>query len=324
MLYNYEVCFIYDGLEQYDKSIENFSYMIHSVLKKIPVDIKSYVFFPSKDILEKFRLFNKGVVKDNFIKELRNSDNQTTEAYCENILKAMIQIKPKYIFSLSSILGRAITAWLGVKLKTGVVADAVDINFDLKSTHMIYTRATNYDSLLSNVMINTFPEVASLRSKIQGHELNYNLCNLLNLQIASSSNSSKEGRINILKLHNVQRCIGRNKVVIGVGRGVTAEALQVIKKFTYQFNIPLMCSKPLTENGIFPMDRQIGQSGSSIFSDVYIAVGISGATQHLVGTLNCKRIIAINNNPEAVIHKYSDISLLNDAAIVFNTMLSLR
>lgn len=103
------------------------------------------------------------------------------------------------------------------------------------------------------------------------------------------------------------------KVVIGIGRGVYGgDSLESILQLAEILNAPIGGSKVADELGLIPREKRIGASGSSIEADIYIAIGISGSSQHLEGIKGVKHVVAINNDPSAAIFQRCDIGIVGD------------
>lgn len=103
------------------------------------------------------------------------------------------------------------------------------------------------------------------------------------------------------------------KVVIGIGRGVQGkDEFDSIVKLAEIVNAPIGGSKVADELGLISREKRIGSSGSSIEADIYIAIGISGSSQHLEGIKGVKHVIAINNDPSAAIFQRCDIGIVGD------------
>jgi electron transfer flavoprotein alpha subunit len=103
------------------------------------------------------------------------------------------------------------------------------------------------------------------------------------------------------------------KVVVGGGRGVgSAEGFGIIEELAGLLGAAVGCSRVVTSAGWRPHADQVGQTGTKISADLYIACGISGATQHIAGAKGAKRILAINSDPEAPILAAADYAVIGD------------
>ncbi len=103
------------------------------------------------------------------------------------------------------------------------------------------------------------------------------------------------------------------KVVVSGGRGVgSSEAFDIIEELAGLLGGAVGCSRVVTSAGWRPHADQVGQTGTKISADLYVACGISGATQHIAGAKGAKKILAINSDPEAPIFASADYAVIGD------------
>ncbi|MEF8808704.1 electron transfer flavoprotein subunit alpha/FixB family protein [Natronomonas sp.] len=102
-------------------------------------------------------------------------------------------------------------------------------------------------------------------------------------------------------------------VLVSIGRGIEEEEnLPLVEELADALGATLSSSRPIVDNGWLPKNRQVGQSGKVVEPDVYIAIGISGAVQHVAGMKGADTIIAINTDPNAPIYDIADYGIVDD------------
>jgi electron transfer flavoprotein alpha subunit len=102
-------------------------------------------------------------------------------------------------------------------------------------------------------------------------------------------------------------------VIVSVGRGIgDQENLKLVEALAAALGAELAASRPICDAGWLPMERQVGSSGQTVAPKLYLAVGISGAIQHLVGMKGAATVIAINKDPDAPIFDVADIGVVGD------------
>jgi electron transfer flavoprotein alpha subunit len=101
--------------------------------------------------------------------------------------------------------------------------------------------------------------------------------------------------------------------IVSVGRGIKGqEHLKIAQDLATALGAEIAASRPICDAGWLPMDRQIGSSGQTVAPKLYVALGISGAIQHLVGMKGSRTIVAINKDPEAPIFEIADFGIVGD------------
>lgn len=103
------------------------------------------------------------------------------------------------------------------------------------------------------------------------------------------------------------------ELIVSVGRGIKEkENIHIVEELAKALGAELAASRPICDNGWLPMERQVGSSGQTVAPKMYLAVGISGAIQHLVGMKGAKTIVAINKDANAPIMEVADIGVVGD------------
>ena len=107
--------------------------------------------------------------------------------------------------------------------------------------------------------------------------------------------------------------ISEAEFIVSIGRGIEEEEnLDMVRELADTLGATMASSRPIVDNGWLPQNRQVGQSGKVVTPDVYIAIGISGAVQHLAGMSGSDTVVAINEDPDAPIFDVADYGVVGD------------
>jgi electron transfer flavoprotein alpha subunit len=102
-------------------------------------------------------------------------------------------------------------------------------------------------------------------------------------------------------------------IIVSVGRGIKEKGnIPIVEELAKALGAELAASRPICDSGWLPMERQVGSSGQTVSPKMYLAVGISGAIQHLVGMKGAKTIVAINKDANAPIFEVADYGIVGD------------
>src|SRR5207248_1054906 len=101
--------------------------------------------------------------------------------------------------------------------------------------------------------------------------------------------------------------------IVSVGRGIKEQAnIALAQKLAEAIGAEIAASRPICDAGWLPMERQVGSSGQTVAPKLYLALGISGAIQHLVGMKGANTVVAINKDPDAPIFEIADYGIVGD------------
>jgi electron transfer flavoprotein alpha subunit len=119
--------------------------------------------------------------------------------------------------------------------------------------------------------------------------------------------------INRKPIETVFPKIENEKILVSVGRGIgSKENVEVVYDFAKTIGAGIACSRPVVDNGWLPHELQVGLSGKVVAPKIYIALGISGSIQHIVGMQSSEYIIAVNKDEFAPIFKVSHLGIVGD------------
>ncbi len=220
--------------------------------------------------------------------------------------------KPTLVLLPATRRGKALAAKLGAKLNAGVFNDASEINIEqgkVQAKHMVYGGlAIGEERIVSPVAVvsvgaGVFQPVVPDTSRV-GETI------VTDFIAPKTPINCTEVRVK----QSERVDLGKARVVVSVGRGIgSKENIQLAEKLSQAIGAELGCSRPLAENEKWmEHERYVGISGIMIKPDVYLALGISGQIQHMVGANGAQVIVAVNKDKNAPIFQYADYGIVGD------------
>jgi electron transfer flavoprotein alpha subunit len=213
-------------------------------------------------------------------------------------------------------LGREVAPRVAARLGAGLCMDCVEVKFDSQEGTFVQTRPVfggkamaEIASLPGIVQVDTIRQKSMsrfvLRSERKGE--------IIDLQDRFDDGPFKTKLIDRNTEEESGVSLENAKIVVAGGGGIGGkEGFELIKELCRLLKAAPGASRVPVDEGWMPHSTEIGQTGAIISPEVYVAIGISGATQHITGILGSKRIVAINKDPEANIFKVSDLGVVAD------------
>ncbi len=212
------------------------------------------------------------------------------------------------IILANNTTGKAIAPRLSVKLQAGLVAGVESIP---TNTQPFTIRKKVYTGkAYNNVIVKTPKKILTLFQNSFGLVENPQEANIENLDI-----STAESEIKLIEVNKVtgKILLQDAEIVVSAGRGLKApENWGIVEDLAKILNAATACSRPVSDEGWRPHSEHVGQTGKIIAPNLYFALGISGAIQHLGGVSSSKCIVAVNTDKDAPIFEAADYGIIGD------------
>ena len=212
------------------------------------------------------------------------------------------------IFS-NNVDGKAIAPRLSVRLKAGLVAGAVALPDT--SNGFVVKKIVFSGKAFANILVNTAIKIISLSPNAYKIAAGEGVADVVIFN--ATVNTPKVKVINSTKASG-EIPLTEAEIVVSAGRGMKGpENWGMVEELAKTLHAATACSRPVADANWRPHNEHVGQTGYSIAPNLYIAIGISGAIQHLAGVNRSKVIVVINKDPEAPFFKAADYGIVGDA-----------
>jgi len=306
-------------LEQRNGSIKKSSIEVVSVAVKLAAklnaQIEAVVLGNSVENIKS--VAEHGIESVTFFKN-DNLKEYSSSAYTKIFTKHISDNAFTEVFISNTALGKDLAPRISAKLDCGLVMDCTAL--DVEGTDIIATRPIFAGKMLMKQKLTSNVKVFNLRPNAFGiSEVNAVSLKLdtkevgdLDLSVKTVEVKKNEGKLDVAEAD----------IIVSGGRGLKGpENFHLIEKLANELNAAVGASRAVVDAGWRPHSEQVGQTGKTVSPNLYIAVGISGAIQHVAGMRSSKYIVAINKDKDAPIFQIADYGMVADAFEVLPSLI---
>ncbi|MGD0177686.1 MAG: FAD-binding protein [Candidatus Bathyarchaeia archaeon] len=251
-----------------------------------------------------------------YLVEDERLEKYRTQPYAIAMEEVVRKFKPEALLVGGTIRGRDLAGSAATFLETGLIADCTALDVDMETGTFMGTRPDYGGNLMSTIICpKNRPTMASVRPRVMkslppeqnrdGEIVHFDL-NLKDTDVNTDV-------LEFVPIEKVDVRLEDAQVIVSGGRGLGAgKNFQLIEELAKTLQAQVGASRAAVRAGWISPEHQVGQTGLTVRPRLYIAVGISGAIQHIVGIMNADYIVAINRDPEAPIFKMANFGIVGD------------
>lgn len=242
-------------------------------------------------------------------------EDYQTDSYASVMEKVIKQAMPQVVLLGQTSIGRDLAPSLAFRLETVATMDCVALEVDTESKRLLQTKPVYGGNAQAVFTSETDPQVATVRAKVmtplepdasrQGEVITFESgldAAAIRTRVLEKVAEEVEG----IKLEDAP-------VIVGGGRGIGGpEGFEQLQELAKLLKGAVGASRPPCDNGWIADTQQVGLTGKIVTPDLYFAIGVSGASQHMAGCSSAKAIVAINKDPEANIFRVAHYGIVED------------
>jgi electron transfer flavoprotein alpha subunit len=237
----------------------------------------------------------------------------TADGYSVALRQVIEQAQPALVVMSHTYEARDFAPKLAASLRRALVGDCV--GYKVEDGALVFTRQVFQGKLAADVIPTDEPPhfVSFQVGSFRGDEVEAGQAEVQALSVNLDADQIRQQPEARFKEAKAAVDLTQAPLIVAVGRGIKEQKnIEIVQKLAAAMGAEIAASRPICDNDWLPMDRQIGSSGQTVAPKLYVAVGISGAIQHLVGMKGSRTIVAINKDAEAPIFEVADYGIVGD------------
>ncbi len=242
--------------------------------------------------------------------------NFQDEPYTNILIELIKKYKPEIVLCGATAIGRSLISRVAAKVKAGLTADCTGLDIDPDKKILLQTRPAFGGNIMATIISPNFrPQMATVRHKVMlpMEPDKRRKGKIIRENFDSQVYASRTKLLDIIEEIESTVNLAEADIIVSGGRGMgAAENFKIIQEFAQVLGAAVGASRAAVDSGWMPYSHQVGQTGRTVSPKIYIACGISGQIQHLVGMQSSKIIVAINKDSEAPIFKVATYGIVGD------------
>jgi electron transfer flavoprotein alpha subunit len=248
----------------------------------------------------------------------------STDGFTTALAAVVAKEKPSVLLFGATPNGRDLAPRVAARLRFGLTADCTGLAID-EQGQLVQTRPAFGGNIMASIISPyTRPQAATVRPNVftaavpdPGRPVA-----IEDFPVNLSKAAIRTKVVEQTQMDSEGEKIEEARIIVSAGRGCGEPSnLDLVRSLAHRLGGTMAGSRAIVELGWIPHTLQVGQSGTTVGPDLYIAVGISGAVQHIVGMSSSKKVIAINKDPDAPIFKVADLGVVGDATAILTKLL---
>ncbi len=240
----------------------------------------------------------------------------TTEPYAQAMFGVIDYFKPEIVLYGATTIGRDLAPRVSARVHTGLTADCTRLEIDPETGRLLMTRPAFGGNLMATIICPDFrPQMATVRPGVmqRAERVEGRRARVLPFNLKIEHNDCFVEVLDVIKKMNEAVDISEAKILVSGGRGMgSKENFRMLYDLADALGGRVAASRAAVDAGWADKEMQVGQTGKTVRPKLYIAVGISGAIQHLAGMEESEVIIAINRDETAPIFNVADYGVVGD------------
>jgi electron transfer flavoprotein alpha subunit len=248
-------------------------------------------------------------------------DHPALKAYQDDPYTAVLvnlveEYKPEILLCGASTIGRSLISRVAIKTNAGLTADCTGLDIDLKERLLLQTRPAFGGNIMATIIApNHRPQMATVRHKVmqEAQTSPGRAAEIISKVYPGEVFASRTKLLDIIEELGATVNLSEADIIVSGGRGIgSKENFVIVEELAKVLGGAVGASRSAVDADWIPYSHQVGQTGKTVVPKLYIACGISGQIQHLIGMQSSKIIVAINKDPDAPIFKVATYGIVGD------------